>query len=150
VARLRHSVRQNVAEPLKAESLALTLVQQALGVRTMHASGASIGQRLSVDRAKLVLSSDLSRRWTLAAVSAEVRCSPVYLTRLSQRVEGLPMCRYQLRLRLARALHLISQYDDLTALGLDVGFSSHSHFSAAFRQAYGCSPSEFKQSALRC
>lgn len=150
VARLRHSLRQNIAEPLKAESLALTLVQQALGVRTMHTIGGSIEQRLLVDRAKLLLMSDLSRRWTLAAVSAEARCSPVYLTQLFQRVEGLPMYRYQLRLRLARALHLIAQYDDLTALALDVGFSSHSHFSAAFRQAYGCSPSEFRQSALRC
>ena len=30
--------------------------------------------------------------------------------------------------------------DDLTALGLDLGFSSHSHFSAAFREAYGRTP----------
>jgi len=34
-------------------------------------------------------------------------------------------------------------------LGLDLGFSSHSHFSAAFRQIYGRSPSEFKQSFRR-
>ena len=39
--------------------------------------------------------------------------------------------------------------EDLTTLGLDLGFSSHSHFSAAFQQAYGRSPSEFRQSALR-
>ena len=35
------------------------------------------------------------------------------------------------------------------ALSLDLGFSSHSHFSAAFREVYGRSPSEFRQSALR-
>jgi len=34
-------------------------------------------------------------------------------------------------------------------LALDLGFSSHSHFSAAFRRLYGRSPSEFRQSALR-
>jgi AraC-like DNA-binding protein len=38
--------------------------------------------------------------------------------------------------------------DDLSALGLDLGFSSHSHFSAAFRQAYGRLPTAFRQSAL--
>ena len=65
-----------------------------------------------------------------------------------QQVEGLPLYRYQLRLRLARALDLLAEYDDLTALGLDLGFSSHSHFSAAFRQAYGRSPSAFRHSAL--
>jgi AraC family transcriptional regulator len=148
VALLRHSLRHNIAEPLEAESLALTLVQRALGPRTTHAAGASVGRQRLVDRVKLVLTSDLARRWTLAEIAAEVRGSPVYLTQVFQQVEGLPLYRYQLRLRLARALDLLAQYDDLTALSLDLGFSSHSHFSAAFREAYGRSPSEFRQSAL--
>jgi AraC family transcriptional regulator len=148
VALLRHSLRQNIAEPLEAESLALTLVQRALGPRTTHAAGASTGRQRLVDRVKLVLTSDLARRWTLAEIAAEVRGSPVYLTQVFQQVEGLPLYRYQLRLRLARSLDLLAQYDDLTALSLDLGFSSHSHFSAAFREAYGRSPSEFRFSAL--
>jgi AraC family transcriptional regulator len=149
MALLRHSLRQNIAEPLEAESLALTLVQRALGPRTTHAAGASVGRQRLVGRAKLVLASDLARRWTLAEVAAEVRCSPVYLTQVFQQVEGQPLYRYQLRLRLARALDLLGQYDDLTALSLDLGFSSHSHFSALFREVYGRSPSAFRQSALR-
>ena len=149
VALLRHSLRQNIAEPLEAESLALTLVQRALGPRTTHAAGASFGRQRLVDRVKLVLTGDLSRRWTLAEIAAEVRGSPVYLTQVFRQVEGLPLYRYHLRLRLARALYLLPQYDDLTTLSMDLGFSSHSHFSAAFRDAYGCSPSEFRQSALR-
>jgi AraC family transcriptional regulator len=149
VALLRHSLRENIAEPLEAESLTLTLVQRALGPRTTHPAGASVGRQRLVDRAKLVLSSDLARRWTLAEIAAEVRVSPVYLTQVFQQVEGIPLYRYQLRLRLARALDLVARYDDLTALSLELGFSSHSHFSAAFRQAYGYSPSAFRQSALR-
>jgi AraC family transcriptional regulator len=148
VALLRHSLRQNIAEPLEAETLALTLVQRSLGPRTAHAAGASVGRQRLVDRVKLVLTSDLARRWTLAEIASEVRGSPVYLTQVFQQVEGLPLYRYQLRLRLSRALDLLAQYDDLTALSLDLGFSSHSHFSAAFREAYGRSPSEFRQSAL--
>jgi AraC-like DNA-binding protein len=149
VALLRHSLRENIAEPLEAESLALTLAQRALGPRTTHAAGASAGRQRLVDRVKLVLASDLARRWTLAEIAAEVRGSPVYLTQVFQQVEGLPLYRYQLRLRLARALDLLAQYDDLTALSMDLGFSSHSHFSAAFREAYGRSPSVFRQSARR-
>jgi len=148
VAVLRHSLRQNIAGPLEAESLALTLAQRALGPRTTHAAGASLGRQRLVDRVKLVLASDPARRWTLAEIAAEVRGSPVYLTQVFQQVEGLPLYRYQLRLRLARALDLLAQYDDLTALSLDLGFSSHSHFSAAFRQVHGRSPSAFKQLAL--
>jgi AraC family transcriptional regulator len=148
-ALLRHSLRQNIAEPLEAESLALTLVQRALGAHTTHGAGTSVGRRRLVDRAKLVLASNPARRWTLAEIAAEVPGSPVYLTQVFQQVEGLPLYRYQLRLRLARALDLLAQYDDLTALSLDLGFSSHSHFSATFRKVYGRSPSEFRQAALR-
>jgi len=149
VALLRHSLHRKIAEPLEAESLALTLVQRVLGPRTTHAAGATIGRQRLVDRVKLVLASDLARRWTLAEIAAEVRGSPVYLTQVFRQVEGLPLYRYQLRLRLARALDLLAQYDDLATLSLELGFSSHSHFSAAFRQVYGRSPSEFKRSALR-
>jgi AraC family transcriptional regulator len=149
VALLGHSLRQKVAEPLEAESLALTLVHRALGPRTTHAAGASAGRQRLVDRIKLVLASDMARRWTLAEIAAEIRGSPVYLTQVFQQVEGMPLYRYQLHLRLARALDLLAQYDDLTSLSLDLGFSSHSHFSAAFREAYGQSPSEFRQSAFR-
>lgn len=149
MALLRHSLHRNIAEPLQAESLALTLMQRSLGPRTSRGASGSAGHQKMVDRAKLILNGDLARRWTLAEIAAEVRCSPVYLTQVFQQVEGLPLYRYQIRLRLARSLDLLAQYDDLTALSLDLGFSSHSHFSAAFREAYGRSPSEFRQSALR-
>jgi AraC-like DNA-binding protein len=146
VALLRHSLSRKSAETLEAETLALTLVRRAIGERTAHAAGASAGRQKLIDRAKLVLASDLSRRWTLAEIGAEVGVSPVYLTQVFQQVEAMPLYRYQMHLRLARALDLLGQYDDLTALSLDLGFSSHSHFSAAFKQAYGRTPAEFRRS----
>ena len=147
VAILRHSLRLGIAEPLEAESLALTLAQRALGTRTARAATASAGRQRLVDRAKLAIAGDLSRRWTLAEIAAKVGGSAVYLTQVFQQVEGLPLYRYQLRLRLARALDLMGQYDDLTALSLELGFSSHSHFSSAFQQAYGRSPTQFREFA---
>jgi AraC-like DNA-binding protein len=146
VALLRHGLSRGVAETLEAETLILTLVRRALGERTSHAAGASPGRQKLVDRAKLVLSGDLARRWTLAEIAAEVGVSPVYLTQVFQQVEAMPLYRYHLRLRLARALDLLGRYEDLTALGLDLGFSSHSHFSAAFKQVYGRTPAEFQRS----
>jgi AraC-like DNA-binding protein len=147
VALIRHSLKRQAIEPLEAETLTLTLVRRALGERTSHTAGASRGRQKLVDRAKLVLSSDLSRRWTLAQIAAEVGVSPVYLTQVFQQVEAVPLSRYQLRLRLARALHLLGKYDDLTSLGLELGFSSHSHFTAAFRQAFGRTPQDFQRAA---
>ena len=150
VALLRHGLASRSIEPLEAEGLVLTLVCRSLGPRTSHEPGATYARRRLADRVKVLLASDLSRRWTLADIAAEIRGSPVYLTQVFQQTEGIPLYRYHLRLRLARALDLIARFDDLSALAAELGFSSHSHFAAAFRQAYGRSPTAFRQSAQRC
>jgi len=147
VALLRHRLDSGIMEPLEAEGLVLTLVCRSLGPRTSHQTRATHARRRLADRVKILLAGDLARRWTLADIAAEIRGSPVYLTQVFQQVEGVPLYRYHLRLRLARALDLIARSDDLSALAADLGFSSHSHFAAAFRQAYGRTPAVFRQSA---
>jgi AraC family transcriptional regulator len=146
-ALLRHRLDRGAIERLEAESLTLTLLRSALGDRAAHSAAGGPGPRRLVERAKLALASDLSRRWTLAEIASAVGGSPVYLTQMFQRLEEMPLYRYQLQLRLARALALLGEYDDLTSLALELGFSSHSHFSAAFKQAYGQTPSAFQRSA---
>lgn len=148
VSLLRHGLTRAVAEPLQAETLVLTLVRRALGERTSRPPGSTHGRQRLVDRAKLAISSNPARRWRLAEIAAEVGVSPVYLTQSFQQVEGLPLYRYQLRCRLAHALDLLHEYADLSALALDLGFASHSHFTAAFRQLYGRTPAQL-QRALR-
>src|SRR5947199_3807775 len=144
---VRHRLSRGVIETLEAESVALELLRRVLSRCSSRAAAGSIGRRKLVDRAKLVLASDLGRRWTLAAVAADVGVSPGYLPQVFQQVEGLPLYRYQLQLRLGRALDLLGDNAGLTSLALDLGFSSHSHFSAAFKRAYGQTPSEFQHSA---
>jgi AraC family transcriptional regulator len=146
LARLRYSLDRGLLETLEAETLALALLERALRGRSSHAAVSSPGRQKTVDRAKLVLASDLGRRWTLAQIAATVGVSPVYLTQMFQQVEGLPLYRYQLQLRLARALDLLGNDSDLTGVALDLGFSSYSHFSCAFKKAYGLTPFEFRRS----
>ena len=146
VALLRHSLQHGSIEPLEAESLLLTLVARSLGPRTAREPGATPAKQRLVNRVKVLLAGDLSRRWTLEEIAAEIGGSAVYLTQAFQQVERLPLYRYQLRLRLARALDLLPQCADMSALAFDLGFSSHSHFASAFRQTYGRSPSAFRQS----
>lgn len=141
---LKHTLANGSIEPLEAEGLSLTLVARAIGPRTAREPGASYARRRLVDRVKVLLAGDLSRRWTLAEIAREIRGSPVYLTQVFQQVEGLPLYRYHLRLRLARALDLIAAREDLSGLAQDLGFSSHSHFSAAFKQHYGLTPAAFR------
>jgi len=149
VAWLRHSLENEAIETLEAEGLALTLVCRSLGPRTSREPTSTYARRRLADRVKVLLASDLSRRWTLADIGKAIGSSPVYLTQVFRQVEGMPLYRYQLQLRLARALDLIGRYDDLSALATELGFSSHSHFTSAFRRAYGRSPAEFRRSSQR-
>jgi AraC-like DNA-binding protein len=149
-ATLRNALRNDRLEPLEAESRVLELAARSLGPRTAHEPRATAARRKLVDRVKVLLSSDLSRRWSLAEIAARIGGSAVYLTQIFQQAEGLPLYRYHLRLRLASALDRLTAddaLDDLTDLALSLGFSSHSHFSAAFRQTYGRSPSAFQRAA---
>lgn len=143
-AMLRHGLRSGSMEPLHGETLALTLIRSAVVDGRLPDRRRSVGKHKLVDRAKIALMADPGRRWTLAAIGKEVGCSPIYLTQLFQQVEGMPLYRYQLRLRLAKAMQDLERYDDLTTLALDLGFSSHSHFSTMFRATFGDNPSSFR------
>jgi AraC family transcriptional regulator len=80
---------------------------------------------------------------SLQSVAAAVGVRASYLTHAFARRTGQPLYRYIMSLKLSRALHRITAtLDDLTRIALDLGFSSHSHLSAAFKARYGTSPSE--------
>lgn len=149
VALLRHRLQRRAATPLEAESLVLALVHQSLQGGLSRRPGGTPGRRRLVDRTKVLLASDPVRRWRLGELASAVGHSAAYLTQSFQAVEGLPLYRYHLRLRLVRALELLPGSDDLTTMALDLGFSSHSHFTTAFRQAYGITPSAFRRESRR-
>lgn len=145
-AQLRHRLQRATIDDLEAESLTLELITQALGPGPAHTSD-RLGARARklADDVKLLLATDPGRRWTLKQIAAEVNVNPVYLTDVFRRAEGIPVYRYQLQLRLARALALLADSDDLTTLALDLGFASHSHFTSVFRQTFHQTPSAFQR-----
>ncbi|WP_197499645.1 AraC family transcriptional regulator [Mycobacterium sp. 1245852.3] len=146
-ARLRQRLSRGSVGYLESEALALQLARHALTGSPVHPAGARVRQRQRMaERVKLLLSADPWRRWTLADISREVNVTPVYLTDAFRKAEGIPLYRYHLRLRLAIALTVVAESDDLAALAVDLGFYSHSHFSSAFKKTFGCSPSDFKKS----
>jgi AraC-like DNA-binding protein len=148
--RFLHWVEGGVnGDGLQAEEMMVGLVRSALQHNGRRdASGGARALRL-IRRTKEYLEAELSNRILLSDIGRAAGASPAYLTDLFRRVEGMPLHRYLTRLRLARALAELPRTDDLTRLALDVGFSSHSHFSAAFRRVYGCTPSELRQMTRR-
>ena len=128
-------------DPLASDELMIALLNEALG-RMQRVAGVS--PLRVVDAAKHFLHAHLCEPISLIQIAHAVQVSGAYLTDAFTRSEGVPLCRYRMRLRLNRALVDLPRCRDITGLALDLGFSSHAHFSNAFKSLYGLSPSGFR------
>ena len=144
--RFLHWARDADPDPLRAEELMLKLLRAAMQQDDRRGQSCGATTARLIRRTKEILQAQLSERIRLTDVARSVGASPAYLTDLFTRVEGLSLHQYLTRLRLAHALVELPHTDDLTTLALDLGFSSHSHFTYAFRRGFGCTPSEFRAS----
>jgi AraC family transcriptional regulator len=130
---------------LAAEELVLSLLRSALDGDAAPVGRAGRSTQRLIRRTKAFLEAELAQPIRLADVARFVGASPAYLTHVFRSIEGVPLHQYLTQLRLARALVELPQANDLTKLALEVGFSSHSHFSASFHRAYGTTPSQFRE-----
>ena len=138
-------------EPLRADVTALQLLADVLEAafarhglpRKRRRSGTDADHADRAEAAKTYLASRLAERITLDEVARAVHASPFHLARVFRQRTGMPIHRYLTRLRLRASLERLADgADDLTALALELGFSSHSHFADAFRREFGRTPSE--------
>jgi AraC family transcriptional regulator len=107
-----------------------------------HRSSADI-----VESVKYVLARNPAAALSLTDLAQMVGASPFRLARLFRTEVGLPIHRYHLRLRLGLAVDRIAAGEEnLSAIGHDLGFASHSHFTRAFRVAFGQPPSAVRRS----
>jgi AraC-like DNA-binding protein len=83
----------------------------------------------------------------LSQIASDLGVTPIYLTQSFKRAEGMPLYRYQTLLRLGRALDRLPDREDITDLAFELGYSSHSHFTAVFRTELGMTPSEYRSVA---
>ena len=143
--RFLHWARSSTRDSLEAEEAVLALLRGALQQEGWRDKPAGATTARLIRRAKEFLEANLSRRLLLADVARAAGASPAYLTDLFTRVEGLSLHQYLMHLRLGRALIELPHASDLTALALDLGFSSHSHFTFAFRRSFGSTPSVFRK-----
>src|SRR5262249_48871565 len=99
-------------------------------------------------RAMALLARQFREPLALADIASAVGSSPFHLCRLFRRETGLSIHRYLSRLRLRAALELLPEYNgELTRLAVDLGFSSHSHFSDVFHREFSLAPSELRRGA---
>jgi len=133
------------ADHFASEALGLDLLNLCL--RSMHQSGgvpprrsALARNRRAVERVKEAVGIAPADRWTIAKLANVANLSPFHLCHVFRQLVGTSLYEYVLHERLARTIDAVLEGGDLTAIALDAGFASHSHFTARFRRFFGCTP----------
>lgn len=84
---------------------------------------------------------------TLAEIAESAGMSPYYFARQFKQSTGLAPHQYLSECRIESAKALLSDTDESIAeIGLRLGFSNQSHFTAQFRKLTGTTPRAFRQS----
>jgi AraC family transcriptional regulator len=93
---------------------------------------------------KAYLLNNIEKSCGLQELASVLHVSPFYLARTFRRETGTTLHKYLLQLKLRSSLDLLPAQDrNITRIALMLGFSSHSHFSDAFRRTFGKSPTSF-------
>lgn len=151
-------------DPLALDALAFGVLDAALPDRDVHAlarpggSGRARGHRgrttdhrgRAVARAIEKIHADYRTRLTLAEIARAAAYSPFHLCRVFREVVGVSLHGYVNRLRLRQALdEVLEGRTDLGTLALRHGFSSHSHFTHAFRREFRTTPAALRATRFR-
>lgn len=84
---------------------------------------------------------------SLSAIATGIGVSMFHLCRVFRSLTGTTIHSHRNQLRLRESLErLVSSRDSLVTIADDLGFSSHSHFTAAFRRNFSCAPSQLRTS----
>lgn len=137
------------ADPLRVEEAVLALLERtvhlAAGTRELPGGSSSRRQRDLVEDAKRCVVLGARQPLRLADLAGQLSCSVFHLCRAFRAVQGQTIHAYREDVRLRLALeHVNEPGADLTQVALDLGYCSHSHFTAAFRRHFGLTPSAFR------
>jgi AraC-like DNA-binding protein len=138
------AARRDVPDPLVIEEEAIAVAASVIrSACEAPRAGRTIGRVIEM------LAATFAQPLSLADVAKEVGASPAYLSRAFHQVVGKTMHAFREELRLRRALDLLPHCrGDLSRLALDLGYSSHSHFSSRFRKVFHKTPRELMVSTF--
>ena len=139
---VRH-LRSTSPDPFLAEEAAATLALMALRPAP-DAGRKSAAHRELAEAAKDELASTDSRL-SLHELAHRLHSSAFHLARVFRAETGFSVHRFRQSLRLRAGLERLAAHSgELTALALELDFSSHSHFTERFRNEFGVCPSQVR------
>jgi len=143
IATLRQPPVYAAAQPVWYQCKALELAVTFL-VKPEEEFFCTRQQRLAqerVEQVSFVLKQNLAEPPTLEELGRKIGCSHFYLSRIFSAQTGQTITQFLRQLRMERAAELLKSREfNVTEVALEVGYSSLSHFSAAFQETFGCCP----------
>jgi AraC-like DNA-binding protein len=96
----------------------------------------------TIEAARDVIARRFKDNLSLSEIAHAVESSVFHLARTFKSRTGFSLHAYRNQLRLRAALERLRDRDvELTDVALELGFSSHSHFTESFRRSFGKTPS---------
>jgi AraC-like DNA-binding protein len=152
------SVRGAPVRAVEKEALPsprITLTNAAYGSGTPRQSGGPKrgedaetrrGHRQLAESVRAILVAEPGSPHRLKDLASMLGVSPSHLAHVFRAEVGLGLHQYLLQVRMALALDRLSDgASDLSRLAIDLGFVTHSHFSAVFRRCFGKPPSRVRE-----
>jgi AraC-like DNA-binding protein len=140
------------ADAFEAEALGLDLLDISLSAMRSGSApqrrSAHTRRTRAIERIKEAVALAPAANWNVAKLAKVASLSPFHLCHVFRQMVGTSIYDYVLQERLAQTLDaVLDGGDDLTAIALDAGFASHSHFTARFRRFFGCTPTALRRIA---
>ncbi|HEU0247215.1 MAG TPA: AraC family transcriptional regulator [Gaiellaceae bacterium] len=147
-------LRAGECDALYVEEAILEAVQRSLErglrhhqTRTGRRPQTEDRHRELAEAAKAALNEFPALRTSVGELAHRLHVSEFHLARIFRAFTGFTLHAYRNQLRLRLALDLIDEDGcDLATLATELGFSSHSHFTDAFRSLFGAPPSVVRAS----
>jgi AraC family transcriptional regulator len=148
-----HVSNESSPERLFVEEAVLSILGDVTRLAYVH-SGAVLQRRPRrrrevdlIEAARDVIARQFAANLSLSDIAREAGSSVFHLARVFKARTGFSLHAYRTQLRLRAALdQLRDPAADLTHIALELGFSSHSHFTETFRRSFGKTPSAVRDS----
>ncbi len=147
--------RNEHPDPLLVDECAMRVLREVVLAHTARGArqrAMRAGNRAKARRAQLaeaarkVIAREYRRNQSLSALARTLECSEYHLCRAFSTHAGISLHQYRDQLRLRSSLQwLADTREPLTSIALELGYSSHSHFSASFKRAFNITPSGYRR-----
>ncbi|WP_394830414.1 helix-turn-helix transcriptional regulator [Pendulispora rubella] len=136
--------RDAVAIEETALALAHRILSDTTPARARRKRAITPSWRRLTEELHHVMVTRFRERLTVDSMAAACHASPFHASRVFRAVTGETLHRHLTRVRLRAALFMIGDVGPgrLAEIAFATGFSSHSHFTRAFRAEFGCAPSD--------